>query len=436
MLAGHEVRVGRAGVHLQQVGAGAEAAAVAGQQHHRDGRVVGRREQRLGGRVVERLVEGVERLGPVEGERADPVAVGDLERHGRTGKRSTVGGRYRDAAGQGGLASRLAVPGRLGARPLRRGGGDPTYRIDGERHWRGIRTPTGPATLLVEPRSADGVVHAEAWGPGADWALESVPGAARRRGRPGRVRAPPPAARRGWRRHHHRRIGRTGLVMEALMPAIIEQKVTGQEAFAGFRMLVHRSASVPRARASSSSSGCSPRPRRVRQVPSWEWLRMHIDPARSRTLVTAARVADALERTVGLPGDEVERRLTSLPGIGVWTAAEVRQRAHGDADAVSFGDYHVAKDVGWAVPGATSTTPRWPSSSSPGARTAAGSSPCSRSPAAPAAPRRPDGAAHPPPGEGHPPLSRRGLTAGRAAIRSSADSRRRPGTMVTRAGRS
>ncbi|MFC6341422.1 DNA-3-methyladenine glycosylase 2 family protein, partial [Nocardioides hankookensis] len=54
---------------------------------------------------------------------------------------------------------------------------------------------------------------------------------------------------------------------------------------------------------------------------------------------------------VGLPGDEVEHRLASLPGSGVWTAAEVRQRAHGDADAVSFGDYHVAHHVGWAVEG-------------------------------------------------------------------------------------
>ena len=79
---------------------------------------------------------------------------------------------------------------------------------------------------------------------------------------------------------------------------------------------------------------------------------MHVDPARSRTVVTAARVAESLERTVGLPGDEVDRRLRSLPGIGVWTSAEVRQRAHGDPDAVSFGDYHVAKDVGWAVTGA------------------------------------------------------------------------------------
>ena len=35
----------------------------------------------------------------------------------------------------------------------------------------------------------------------------------------------------------------------------------------------------------------------------------------------------------------------------MWTSAEVRQRALGDADAVSFGDYHVAKDVGWALTG-------------------------------------------------------------------------------------
>jgi 3-methyladenine DNA glycosylase/8-oxoguanine DNA glycosylase len=40
-----------------------------------------------------------------------------------------------------------------------------------------------------------------------------------------------------------------------------------------------------------------------------------------------------------------------LVGVGVWTSAEVRQRAHGDPDAVSFGDYHVAKDIGWALTG-------------------------------------------------------------------------------------
>ena len=62
-------------------------------------------------------------------------------------------------------------------------------------------------------------------------------------------------------------------------------------------------------------------------------------------------MASALERTVGLSADEVDRRLRSVPGIGVWTSAEVRFRAHGDADAVSFGDYHVAKNIGWALTG-------------------------------------------------------------------------------------
>ena len=57
----------------------------------------------------------------------------------------------------------------------KRGAGDPTYRVVGDQHWRGIRTPSGPVTLLVEPRSGEGVVRAQAWGPGADWVLDSLP---------------------------------------------------------------------------------------------------------------------------------------------------------------------------------------------------------------------------------------------------------------------
>ena len=234
----------------------------------------------------------------------------------------------------------------------RRGGGDPTYRVDGDRHWRGIRTPAGPATLVVEPRPRDGLVRAEAWGPGADWVLDSVPTLLGAEDDvtgfdPDRH----PLVAEAWRRYAHWRIGRSGLVMESLTPAIIEQKVTGQEAFAGFRMLVHRYGERAPGPGRDRKLWVQPAAETIRRIPSWEWLRMHVDPARSRALLTAARVADSLERTVGLPGDEVERRLTSLPGIGVWTAAEVRQRAHGDPDAVSFGDYHVAKDLGWAVAG-------------------------------------------------------------------------------------
>lgn len=153
------------------------------------------------------------------------------------------------------------------------------------------------------------------------------------------------------RRHPHARLGRTGLVMEALVPAIIEQKVTGQEAFGGFRRLVHRFGERAPGPGAEVGLWLQPTAERLRTIPSWEWLRLHIDPARSKTLVRAARVADALERTATEPPVEAERRLRTILGIGEWTSAEVRQRAHGDPDAVSFGDYHVAKDVGWALTG-------------------------------------------------------------------------------------
>ena len=123
----------------------------------------------------------------------------------------------------------------------RHGGGDPTHRVDAHgRHWRGIRTPEGPATLAVEGRPAAGEVHLEAWGPGAEWALEQAPDLLGGRDDWDGFEPRHPVLAEILRHHPHARLGRSGLVMESLVPAIIEQKVTGQEAFAGFRMLVHR----------------------------------------------------------------------------------------------------------------------------------------------------------------------------------------------------
>jgi 3-methyladenine DNA glycosylase/8-oxoguanine DNA glycosylase len=137
-------------------------------------------------------------------------------------------------------------------------------------------------------------------------------------------------------------------VWEALVPAIIEQKVTGQEAFGGFRRLVHRHGERAPGPGRELGLWVQPDAGTIRRIPSWEWLALHVDPARSRALVRAAAVADTLDR---LTPEVADVRLRSLPGIGVWTSAEVRSRAFGDPDAVSFGDYHVAQDVGWAVTG-------------------------------------------------------------------------------------
>ena len=234
----------------------------------------------------------------------------------------------------------------------RHGGGDPTYRVD-ERGpiWRGTRTPEGPATIVVEARPADGEVHAEAWGSGAAWALDSLPALLGADDSWDGFEPRHPVLADARRRHPHARLGRSGLLMESLVPAIIEQKVTGQEAFAGFRLLVHRYGERAPGPGVERRLWVAPTAERLRTIPSWEWLRLHIDPARSRTIVTAARVADSLERLVRQPADVADVRLRSLPGVGVWTSAEVRQRTFGDPDAVSFGDYHVAKDVGWALTG-------------------------------------------------------------------------------------
>jgi 3-methyladenine DNA glycosylase/8-oxoguanine DNA glycosylase len=233
--------------------------------------------------------------------------------------------------------------------PHRRGGGDPTYRTVGDDVWRGVRAPTGPTTLRVSSRTGDGEVHAEGWGPGAVWVLDGLPALLGDDDEPDGFRADlHPLVAEAWRRRPHVRFGATHRLWEALAPAVIEQKVTGQEAFAGFRRLVHRYGERAPGPGRDLRLWVQPSPETVRRIPSWEWLRMHVDPARSRTLVRAASVADSLER---LTRDDADARLRTLPGIGEWTSAEIRLRAFGDPDAVSFGDYHIAKDVGWAVTG-------------------------------------------------------------------------------------
>jgi len=233
----------------------------------------------------------------------------------------------------------------------RHGSQDSSYRVEGgrdvqaARHWRAVRTPVGPGTLAVA-RIAGGV-QAQAWGLGREWLLDVVPDLLGESDSPDDFRPADPQIRDLVDRHGAPRYGRSHRVMEALVPTIFEQKVTGQEAFAGFAALLRRfgdPAPGPR-----TDLRILPAPAILRTIPSWEWLTLPLDPGRSRPLMRAVAVADALERAESKPAAVLGRRLRSLPGIGEWTEAEVRQRTHGDPDAVSFGDYHVAANVGWAL---------------------------------------------------------------------------------------
>jgi len=88
-----------------------------------------------------------------------------------------------------------------------------------------------------------------------------------------------------------------------------------------------------------------------RRIPSWEFHLANVDPGRARTLVGCAQRADSVERLTARPRERARAALTSLPGIGEWTAAEVAQRAWGDPDAISVGDYHLANMVGCTLLG-------------------------------------------------------------------------------------
>lgn len=235
---------------------------------------------------------------------------------------------------------------------LRRGAGDPTLQADGGRGWwLGLRTPDGPATLLLRAAAPTAEVVAQAWGPGAAWAVESVPALLGAGDDDSGFVSHHPRVATARRRHPGWRVPRSGLVLQALVPSVIEQKVTGQEAFGGYRRLVRRFGEPAPGPGAARGLRVAPDPAGWARIPSWEWLCAGVDASRSGTAVRCAQRSGRVQECASLPGPQARARLTSISGVGVWTAAEVAQRALGDADAVSFGDYHVARNIGWALTG-------------------------------------------------------------------------------------
>jgi len=235
---------------------------------------------------------------------------------------------------------------------FRRGSGDPTFQSDrGQGWWLGLPTTLGPATLHLQARPSDDEVVARAWGPGAEWVLEQVPALLGDGDDAGGFVAHHPQVAQARARYAGWHVPRSGLVLHALVPAIIEQKVTGQEAFSGQRVLVRRFGQPAPGPGAARGLWVAPDAKAWATIPSWEWLRASVDGARSGAAVRAAQRAGRLEQAASLDLAEAHRRMRSIPGIGVWTAAEVAQRALGDPDSVSFGDYHVAKNITWALTG-------------------------------------------------------------------------------------
>ena len=279
-----------------------------------------------------------------------------------------------------------------------RGRGDPAYTVDAYgAAWRTSLTPDGPATMRVHavpaggagragpageaggaapaggagnavpageagkalpggragfatPGGEDGrlTVCASAWGPGAAWLLGALPGLLGAADDPSGFEPVHPLLQEMSRRHHALRIGRSDRVFEALIPAVLEQKVVGAEAKRAWRLLLLRFGDPAPGPAPPGMRVCPP-PRTWIRIPSWEWHRAGVELVRARTIIGAARVAERLEEIAAMTPADADRRLQTLSGIGPWTSAEIRQRAIGDPDALSVGDYHLPSIVGWAL---------------------------------------------------------------------------------------
>ena len=211
--------------------------------------------------------------------------------------------------------------------------------------WLALRTPEGPATLHLA--CAGGELLATGHGPGARWAVDRADAVAGLRDDLGdfaALAARHPLVDRLARTFSGVRLPATGRIFPHLLRAILEQKVTGKEAHRSYRAICrHFGEPAP----GPVDLVLPPDPAAVAATPYWTFHPFGVEQRRTQALLGAALVAERLERCAGTA--EATARLTALPGIGPWTAAETVRHAFGDPDAVSVGDFHIPNTVAWAL---------------------------------------------------------------------------------------
>ena len=228
--------------------------------------------------------------------------------------------------------------------PLAHGTGDPTIDLRAGEVRLAFRTPGGPTAVRLRVAGAD-TLDAQAWGPGAEMAVAALGPLVGHDDHPEELVARHPLVRLLQRRMAGVRFPRTGRPFDALLPAILEQKVTGSEARRSYRALIRRYGEPA---PGPLGLMLAPLPEILASLPYHAFHPLGVERRRADVIRRAARIASRLDSA---PRDVVQRILLSIPGIGPWTVAEVLRVSHGDPDAVSVGDYHLPHVVAWALAG-------------------------------------------------------------------------------------
>lgn len=246
------------------------------------------------------------------------------------------------------FAGRAQIDLRLTLAPLRHGPHDPSMRLaypSGDA-WRALLTPEGPATAHYFYDGND--IKVEAWGRGAEWALEKAGDAIGVGDDPASFS---PTDRLMRRLHLWRsglRMCRSNAIMQTLVPTILEQKVTTVEAHAAYRALVYRNGEPA---PGPVRLFVPPEPKVLASLPYEAFHPFGVEARRADFIRTACSYAKRLEETVEMPREAARKRLRALPGIGPWTVAELERTALGDPDAVRPNDFHLPHTVAWVLAG-------------------------------------------------------------------------------------
>lgn len=218
------------------------------------------------------------------------------------------------------------------------------YAPDG--WYRPMRTPEGPATLHL--RRDPATVHARAWGDGSEWVMHRVERWIGLHDRPEEFAPDHALLAQLHRRKLGRRYGATGLVFDALLVAICAQKVTGKEAVFAMRGMTRTFSELA---PGPLKLMLPPDPARLAAAPYHDFHSMRMERKRADTVIKAAKHAVRIDRLADASSPDARRYLQRLRGIGEWSTAETVAVSHGDADAVSVGDYHLKHYVSWHLAG-------------------------------------------------------------------------------------
>ena len=242
----------------------------------------------------------------------------------------------------------LAAPVELRATlaPLGRGPNDPCIALAAHEVWRATHTPDGPATQRLSV--VDGGVEAEAYGPGAEWLIERAAALVGAHDNGAEFATSDARIAPLHRQYPGLRLSTAGNPVELMVPTILEQKVTSVEAHRAYGRLVRahgKHAPGPR------ELLLPPTPAELVEIPSFAWHACGVEGRRAETIREVCRRAPSIERVAEGGSVAFQEAITSIPGIGVWTATAVAQLAFGDPDAVLVGDFHLPAFVAWNLVG-------------------------------------------------------------------------------------